>query len=45
MPGDLKRAEQFKLEKEDVVGSEEGESKRASFFFDAEKDKADVGKS
>jgi hypothetical protein len=39
MPGDLKRAEAFKHDKEET------ENKRASFFFDAEKDKADAEKS
>jgi hypothetical protein len=44
MPGDLKRAEAFKHDKEETVG-DETENKRASFFFDAEKDKADAEKS
>jgi hypothetical protein len=42
----MKRAEDFKMEKEATVGGTSPvDVKRRSLFFDAEKDKADVGKS
>ncbi|KAI4635793.1 uncharacterized protein J4E87_000750 [Alternaria ethzedia] len=48
-PGDLKRAEDFKRDKEAVVGDTPAsppppDVKRRSLFFDAEKDKEGVGK-
>jgi hypothetical protein len=44
LPSDLKRAEDFRREKEGVVGGDvaspiNGDDKRSSLFFDAEKDK------
>lgn len=48
MPGDMKRAEVFKLEKERTIGngmaSEMTETKRESLLFDAEKDKGAADK-
>jgi hypothetical protein len=45
-PTDIKRAEDFKREKEATVGgSSPVDVKRRSLFFDAEKDKSDVGTS
>jgi len=48
-PGDLKRAEDFKRDKEAIVGDTPAsppppDVKRRSLFFDAEKDKEGVGK-
>ena len=42
---DIKRAEDFKRDKEATVGGTSPVDVKRSLFFDAEKDKADVGKS